>query len=325
MKMLHKKQKNKSPLKGPLARKIIASSSHLTKNVKQISDWQKTKITAENFKLGVVAKDLSHLDPVHAVYVYVRNQLSYLEEAMLDLSVLDKLAIAYINTSEKYMPDGPPMSPLTGSYFTSWAAFDLCSNGAKRESLGTIAIALYEHLNVDTGFIDIIHKLQQSRMGIYVCEQVDGEFIFLRELITNKKIKTICSSRYKGQQGEVWFVRVLPPPFDHPSYDHSVTFTTPYILGKQSRKKSFDPAVEMDWLAYLIRNFKKTKVNTSREDYFEAAYEELMKYGLTRNYWSEYIFLSYANHQHEMISLSGFPDIPSSLPHSEKGYDQWDL
>ncbi len=31
--------------------------------------------------------------------------------------------------------------------------------------------------------------------------------------------------------------------------------------------------------------------------------------------FNEYIFLSYFNHQYEMILLTGFPDIPSSLPH----------
>ena len=44
-----------------------------------------------------------------------------------------------------------------------------------------------------------------------------------------------------------------------------------------------------------------------------------MKYGLNKTYWNEYIFLAYANHQKDMISLAGFSDIPASLPHSAEG------
>ncbi len=167
--------------------------------------------------------------------------------------------------------------------------------------------------------------MQHSRMGIYQYEGSQDKYVFLRELITNKKIKAVCASGYKGQQGEIWFVRVLPPPFEHPSYDYSVIFTTPYILGKSTKSGSFNANVETDWIAYLNRNFIKTSIDSSREDYFEAAYEELMKYGLTKNYWNEYIFLSYVNHKFDMIALAGFPDIPSSLPHSKEGYDKWDL
>jgi len=40
-----------------------------------------------------------------------------------------------------YWPSGPPMSPLTGSYFTSWACFDACV-GAANETIGTCIIAV---------------------------------------------------------------------------------------------------------------------------------------------------------------------------------------
>jgi hypothetical protein len=43
----------------------------------------------------------------------------------------------------------------------------------------------------------------------------------------------------------------------------------------------------------------------------------LMKYGLNKNYWTEYIFLSYRNHSENMILLEGFPDILSSMPHAK--------
>ncbi len=150
-------------------------------------------------------------------------------------------------------------------------------------------------------------------MGIYRHEGSSDNFVFLREIITNKKIKAISASGYAGNTGEIWFARVLPPPFEVEALDYSVVFTTPYILGKLGSHNEFVPFVEEDWLAYFDRNLPKTNADTT-----ELAYESLMKYGLSRNYWNEYVFLSYRNHQHEMIFLEGFPDIPSSLPHSKE-------
>ncbi len=48
------------------------------------------------------------------------------------------------------------------------------------------------------------------------------------------------------------------------------------------------------------------------------AYEQLMKYGLSRHYWNEYIFESYVNHVKEAIFLAGIPDIALSRPHSRE-------
>jgi hypothetical protein len=78
--------------------------------------------------------------------------------------------------------------------------------------------------------------------------------------------------------------------------------------------------VENNWLDYFERNLKK--IRTSEK---ALAYEQLMKYGLSRNYWNEYVFLSYRNHRHDMIFLEGFPDVPSSLPHSKEGREKLEI
>ena len=88
-------------------------------------------------------------------------------------------------------------------------------------------------------------------------------------------------------------------------------FICKYCFTVLKPRKEFIPFVEGDWLDYFERNLIRTKINEK-----EAAYEYLMKYGLSRNYWNEYVFLSYRNYQHDMVLLEGFPDIPSSLPHS---------
>ena len=164
---------------------------------------------------------------------------------------------------------------------------------------------------VDEGLITLFETMQASRMGIYRHEGVSGRFVFLRELVTNREIKAISASGYSGRAGEIWFARVLPPPFETAAFDYSVVFTTPYVLGKLGPERRFLTSVEEDWLAYFKRNLPRTRKETE-----VLAHDHLMKYGLTRNHWNEYIFLCYRNHQHDMILLEGFPDIPASLPHA---------
>ena len=65
------------------------------------------------------------LDPLHTVYLAVQHAASIFAERV---SVLDEFEPYYeivLKAEEEYMPSGPPMSPLTRSYFTTWAFFDL--------------------------------------------------------------------------------------------------------------------------------------------------------------------------------------------------------
>ncbi len=277
-----------------------------------LSDWRDAKIRAEDFQKTIISQNkLTEYDPVHGLYIYGQNLFSVLIEQLCELPFLDKLADAYAQSADEYMPSGPPMSPLTGSYFTCWGAFDLCA-GLKRETFGTIGTDLYKFLNVDQGLIALFEKMQTSRMGIYKHEGTDGKYLLLRELITNREIKAIPGSGYFGNPGEIWFARVMPPPFEcNTQFDYSIVFTTPYVLGKSGSQKEFIPFVENDWQDYFERNLIHTKIAEK-----VPAYEHLMKYGLSRNYWNEYVFLSYRTHQHDMILLEGLPDIPSSMPHS---------
>lgn len=316
MKRNSQSNQSKNPGRGPIARKVIASArQHLQQKVANIAEWREAKVRAEDYRKTLISQDkLAEYDPLHGLYIYGQNQLSVLIEQISDLPVLDRLASAYSEAQEEYMPSGPPMSPLTISYFTSWGAFDLSSSGAKKETLCTIATDFCKSQQVDEGLIELFETMQRSRMGVYRHEGVSGPFLFLRELVTNNEIKAISPSGYLGNPGEIWFARVLPPPFETEAFDYSLVFTTPYVLGKLGQRREFVPFVEEDWLAYFKRNLPRT--NNEAE---APAYCHLMKYGLNRNYWNEYIFLSYRNHRQDMIFLEGFPDIPASLPHATEG------
>ena len=85
-------------------------------------------------------------------------------------------------------------------------------------------------------------------------------------------------------------------------FDYSLVFTTPYIL--------LNPTTE-GWLEYLNRTISKKKSRTTAN-----SLENLMKYGLSDNYWNEYIFQAYVNFKPELIYLEGLPDVRSSRPQS---------
>lgn len=164
--------------RGPIARKVIASAQdHLQNKVTNLFDWRDAKIRAEDFQKTVIPQNkLTEYDPIHTLYIYGQNQLSVLIEQLCELPMLEKLADAYAQAEGEYMPSFPPMSPLTGSYFVCWGAFDLCS-GAKRETFGTIAIDLCKFLNVDEGLITLFEKMQASRMGIFKHEGTFGNYL----------------------------------------------------------------------------------------------------------------------------------------------------
>lgn len=63
------------------------------------------------------------------------------------------------------------------------------------------------------------------------------------------------------------------------------------------------------WLAYV----KRTLPDGSHADRI-AAYAQHMKFGPTRDYWSEFVFEAYVNHRFDVIFLRGLPDVPESQP-----------
>ena len=295
----------------PISSKIIADLRKTnSRKVVDISELRDAKINAENLDKPVITeKELSQLDPLHGVYAYAQNKLSVIIEEISALPALSKLADAYENAEDVYMPSGPPTSPLTKSYFTCWGFFDLCV-GLKKETFGTIAIDVCRFLKSDSELITIFEHMQKSRMGFYVHEGVSGKFVNLREIITQEKIQAIVPSGYLGEPGEIWFARLMPEPFPQLNYGCSVVFITPYII-TEIQNNSLVFASEEKWESFFDRSREKTKIEDKKR-----SYEFHMKYGLNRHYWNEYIIDAYLNNRNDMIWLTGFPDIPLSMPHS---------
>ena len=312
------KLKRKSSGYSPISKKVLSGlRKEINRKVIDISELKNAKIHAENLEKSVITeKELSELDPLHGVYAYAQNKISVLVEQVAELPALSKLINAYAGAEDIYMPSGPPISPLTKSYFLCWGFFDLCV-GIKKESFGTVIIDICRSLNLDPGLIKIFECMQNSRMGFYIHEGFSQGFVYLRELITQNQVKAIVPSGYMGSQGEIWLARIMPEPSANLNYGYSVVFTTPYIISEMQNGQ-FVYSNEKNWNLFFERNLRETRIDDKNR-----AYEFLMKFGLNRHYWNEYIFEGYVNHLDDMILLAGFPDIALSRPHSKESSERF--
>jgi hypothetical protein len=235
---------------------------------------------------------LAGLDPAHALYVSMQHFASLLCEGITALPDLEPLAAPIRAAEDRYLPSGPPASPLTGSYFFCWAVFD-AAQGEMRETLGTCLIAAAEHLGTQPEMLALLRAMQGSRMGLYVQTGRQGEHVGLREPFTGKLHRCHAASGYVGEEGQLWLARLFPPPA--PDLDYHVVFTTPYVI--------LEPG-----LGAWERHLRKALRAIRPEDPV-AAYEGLMKYGTGLNFWNDYILEAYVRHQSEAIFLTGLPNL----------------
>jgi len=61
------------------------------------------------------------MDPVHVAYAFVQNITSFFAEGASQLPEMKEFAQIVGKAEDDYLPSGPPMSPLTTSFFTTWA------------------------------------------------------------------------------------------------------------------------------------------------------------------------------------------------------------
>ena len=77
------------------------------------------------------------------------------------------------------------MSPLTFSYFSMWAFFDV-RFGSSGETMGSCILRIAPEFDCPSWLIDTIERMQQSRMGFYVHCGSEGEGVLLREVGTRE-------------------------------------------------------------------------------------------------------------------------------------------
>lgn len=295
---MDKKKPEKTLSRRPIAEKIVGKMKQSTRRkLVNIGSAIRGRAMAEELQKTITSReDLAKLHPAHATYVYVQNQVSVMSQQLTALKEMRPFGEMISTAEEVYMPSGPPMSPLTTSYFTSWAFFDACV-GRTNETIGTTILEVGAAFGMHPDLLRVIRLMQDSRMGFYIHRGWEGQVIILEDLVTGTAYRAIVPAGYKGQKNENWYVRLLPPPL--PDGMEHVVLTTPYVV--------LHPGVA-DWLAYVRRALPATASLVE--------YERHMKYGPTREYWNEYVFEAYVNHQTDAIFLDGLPDIPESRPHS---------
>lgn len=282
----------------PMAKRIVAKMKlHGQRKVVNIKNVIASHAMAEELQKTVVSrKGLEGFHPAHVAYVYAQNQVSVMSEQLTALKEMRPFADMISKAEELYMPSGPPMSPLTASYFTCWAFFDACA-GPANETIGTTILDVGAAFGMHPELLHLIRLMQDSRMGFYIHRCREGDVSILEDLVTSAVYRAIVPAGFRGRKNENWFIRLLPPPI--PGGTEHVVFTTPYIV--------LHPDFA-DWLAY----FRRTSPATAGF----GDYERHMKYGPTREYWNDYVFEAYLNNQADAIYLAGLPDIPESRPHS---------
>lgn len=118
------------------------------------------------------SEGLEDLHPLQAVYTYVVNTVTDSATALGQLPEFEKLVDRLAAAEEEYMPSGPPMSPITRSYFVNWSLFDV-TIGLHDESFGSCVAAVSKALGAHPSYVvpeepkRVLEKLFMSRVTKY--------------------------------------------------------------------------------------------------------------------------------------------------------------
>lgn len=238
--------------------------------------------------------------PLHARYIVAQHLATVFAEYAIEFPPFAPFREAAEDAEDEYLPSGPPMSPVTASFFTTWLLCDL-RFGADAETLADCVLPVAHEFPIAPDRVEALRRLAATRMGVYLHEGWvgDGRFVRLRELVTRDVVTCEVPSGRLGEAGELWYVRVCPPlPEAGP---HHLVFTTPYVL-RSSRP---------DWAAYLRRSLVPMPGADDR-----ARLHALLKYGPSPRAWPEFVMRGYHDHEPGAIHLAGIPDVPGSLPHA---------
>ncbi len=284
--------------RGPITERLVRAARRAhSAQVVDLAAFRAGGEVARELQATLMTREgADELHPVHAFWSLVQHNLAMFGEQVLALPDASKFAKPIAAAEDEYMPSGPPMSPLTGTYFFGWAYCDFQVGVAKETAAGA-TIDVITTLGVDPGMLTLMRTFAASRMGLWtVLGHGDGTTI-LREGVMGDTRECVVPAGYPGKRGELWLARVLPAPKEGLP---SLVFTTPYVL--------WSPASA--WEEYLGRTLTKMDPKNPAR-----AYPTLMKHGLSARYWPEFVFEAYASHKPEAVFLLGLPDVDGSRPH----------
>lgn len=294
---------------GSTAKAIAKKISHeIYSGYIDINDYRQAK---EDQKDAVLSSEsMANLikegyDPLHAIYIFGQNLTSVFAEGISELPEAYKYTKAVTAAQDEYIPEGPPISPLTKSYFSFWALYDL-EFGKSNETIGSCLLEFIPLSKIPNWTSEIIANMNGSRMGFYLHAGFENGKIILKEIGTEKVYHCVSSSGYFGKPGEIWFTRLCPPFKD--LNDYYVSMITPYVLLFRGANDISD---------YLER--ATSKISKPKSKNLQDLFYFFMKKGPKNKFWHEYIFCSYSSFVQSAIFIEGIFDIPGSMPHCD-GY-----
>ena len=239
-------------------------------------------------------------DPQYILYVGAQNFAGVFADTIVPLEPFQDYDAVVDRAEARYQPDEPPHSAVTGSFFWTWAWFDL-QFGPDQETVGRCLLELMHSMQAPPEMLQPLENYCDSRMGIYELCGLDADHIRLRELVTGDELLCHNPTGYEGRQGELWYVRLVPPVSDE--FDYHVAVTTPYVLTEASAA---------DWTAFLNKHLREGI--PPRE-----ALRDLLKYGSESVNWMEFVAHACERFQPDAILLAGLPDDPVNTRCCEDG------
>jgi hypothetical protein len=246
-------------------------------------------------------------DPQFVLYSTLQVQLLMMATMLEQSGIVDEYQEILESALDTYMPGFPPMSPVTDSYFHSWALCDL-EFGDDGDNIGRIAAGMMAEMEMPTEVKELCGKLLNSRMGIYETIDIDSDLIVVRELVTGRELLVDVPTGYFGEEGELRFVRLGHPAVHDAEY--FTELTTPYILEGRSAA---------DWTKYLKSVMPDSDFSDdgSPSTLVEDRLAAVFKGDLGEMPWMEFVFQGYRGYEEDVIYLTGIPSEPASLPHSD--------
>jgi hypothetical protein len=196
---------------GTTADKIAGKiASQLKSKIIDLSGLRAARNIFEDAQLG--ADGLKTLiseghDPCHAVYIFAQRFASVLGEQLCEMKETRQFVKTVAEAEDEYQPGGPPLSPLTISYFTMWSLFDVLF-GQSHETIGTCILRIGQLIEMPSWLLDVIGLMQRSAMGIHVHCGTEGNLVRLRALGSQKDATLPCAQRLRGPIGRI----VVHPP-----------------------------------------------------------------------------------------------------------------
>jgi hypothetical protein len=188
-------------------------ASQLKSNVVDLSGLRAARKMLQEARLdadGLKKLTSKGHDPCHALYIFAQNFASILGEQLSEMKETRQFVKIVGGAEDEYQPGGPPLSPLTISYFTMWALFDVLF-GQSHETIGTCILRIGQLIEMPPWLLDAISHMHRSAMGVHVHCGAEGRLVRLRALGSQRGFALCPAAMRAGRENYGSSACCLPP------------------------------------------------------------------------------------------------------------------